>query len=110
MPMPWTILLVSSHLVLAADNIPEFDIGPSCQAAAAAAVSKNRNAETCRADEDHARDTLRQQWANFDAEQKRHCVDLSHSGGSPSYVELLTCLELAQQAAKLPPGDRLESR
>jgi hypothetical protein len=108
--MPWTVLLVSSHLVLAADRVPEFDINPSCQAAAAAAVTQNRSAETCRQDELKARDTLLQEWSGFNAEQKRHCVTLSHSGGGPSYVELLTCLELAQQAAKLPPGIPLEGR
>lgn len=110
MPMPWTVLLVTSHLVLAADKVPEFDIMPSCRAAAAAAISQNRNAETCRADEMKARGTLEQTWSSFDAEQKRHCISLGHSGGSPSYVELLTCLELAQQAAKLPTGDRLRAR
>ena len=39
--------------------------------------------------------------------QQAHCVSLSKVGGSPSYVELLTCLEMAKAAKALPPGDRM---
>jgi hypothetical protein len=30
-------------------------------------------------------------------------------GGGPSYVDLLTCLELAKQVKELPGGDQLDS-
>jgi hypothetical protein len=30
-------------------------------------------------------------------------------GGSPSYVELLTCLEMAKQVKELPAADQLDS-
>jgi hypothetical protein len=32
---------------------------------------------------------------------------MSTLGGSPSYVELLTCLEIAKAASQLPPSDRM---
>jgi hypothetical protein len=30
-------------------------------------------------------------------------------GGGPSYVDLLTCLELAKQVKELPGGDQLDN-
>ena len=33
---------------------------------------------------------------------RQHCTSLTQMGGSPSYVELLTCLQIAEEAAKLP--------
>jgi hypothetical protein len=32
------------------------------------------------------------------------------SGGGPSYVDLLTCLELAKQVKELPGGDQMDNR
>ena len=43
----------------------------------------------------------------FPAEQQR-CTRLTTLGGSPSYVEMLTCLEMAQAAKKLPADDKLQ--
>lgn len=107
MPLPWTAVLMTSHLmILAADKVPEFNVDPSCQAAASAAINMNRNADTCKQDEHTARGTLDKDWGTFEAAQKARCIRLIHSGGSPSYVELLTCLELAKQAAALPKADR----
>ena len=55
-----------------------------------------------------ARDKLAQDWGRYSAGQRAHCVRLSTLGGLPSYVELLTCLELAKAAAELP-DDSMET-
>jgi hypothetical protein len=102
MPLPLIAVLVTSQLALAADSIPKLDTRPSCRAAAAAAIGQTRNAEVCQRDEDAARDKLKQDWSGFTAAQRVHCTSLSRMGGSPSYVELLTCLEMAKAAASLP--------
>jgi hypothetical protein len=54
-----------------------------------------------------ARDKLNDQWGQFTPAQQARCVSLSRLGGNPSYVELLTCLELAKAAKALPPGDHM---
>jgi hypothetical protein len=95
--------------VLAADRVPELNIAPSCHAAATAATVLNRNEDTCKRDETDARGRLDQEWADFTPVQKTRCVSLSTLGGSPSYVELLTCLEMAKAAAALP-ADQLNGR
>ncbi len=90
--------LTSSNVVLVADHVPDLDIAPSCHAAAAAVIG-NRNEESCKRDESDARGKLEQEWGQFSAAQQTHCVKLSTLGGPPSYVELLTCLEMAKAAS-----------
>ena len=96
------VLLAGSQLVLAADQVPALNVEPTCRAAAKAVVNGDRNEDTCKSDENAARGKLDQEWSQFTSAQKAHCVTLSTPGGSPSYVELLTCLEMAQAAAKVP--------
>ena len=107
MPALLPIMLTASHLVLAADRMPEFNIDPACRPAARAAVAPNRDADACKRDELTARDKLKSQWGQYAPAQQEHCAALSKLGGAPSYVELLTCLELAKAAQSLPAGDRM---
>jgi hypothetical protein len=101
------IMLTASHILLVADRVPEFNVDPVCRAAATAEVAPNRNADACKRDELAARSKLNDQWGQYAPAQQAHCVSLSKVGGSPSYVELLTCLEMAKAAKALPPGDRM---
>ena len=57
--------------------------------------------------EQAARDTLAGVWKEFSAGQQQRCTSLVHMGGPPSYVELLTCLEMAKQAKAIPDGDSM---
>jgi hypothetical protein len=109
MPALLPILLTGSFLVLAADHVPDLNIEPSCHAAATAATVLNRNEDTCKRDEHDARGKLDKEWGQFTAIQRERCVSLSSLGGSPSYVELLTCLEMAKAAASLP-ADQLNGK
>jgi hypothetical protein len=79
----------SGHSLLAADAFPEFKIG-SCRQAEAL----SRDAQACFRDEQNAKDTLQQNWKTYDSIQKDHCRRLLKAGGMPSYVELLTCVEM----------------
>lgn len=96
------LMLAGTQVAPAADEVPRFNIGPSCKAAATAAVTASRDENACTADENTALDKLKQDWSHYNVNQRGHCVRLSSLGGSPSYVELLTCLELAKAAAELP--------
>ncbi len=98
MPALLPIILTGSYLVLAADQIPQLNFEPSCRAAAEASTSQDRNADACKRDELTARDKLKEQWGQYTPAQRTRCVSLSRLGGFPSYVELLTCLEMAKDA------------
>ena len=104
-----TILAVSfvglTAGVALADNVPQLNVDQSCRGAGTTGVrsgSAKQDDTACKRDEEQARDKLNQGWADFTANDRAHCVRMSTQGGSPSYVELLTCLELAKQANALP--------
>ena len=105
--------LFGSQIILAADPVPKFNIGPVCRSAVAATATATatttRDAAACERDENSARATIEQGWSQFSAEQRSHCVRLSSLGGSPSYVELLTCLEMAKGAEKIPAAERMDT-
>lgn len=103
--------VVAGHLVIAvSDNVPKLNVEPSCRGAAQVAVPKADGQmpsaaevrETCLGKERDAREQLTRQWKNFTAEHRASCIRSTSAGGTPSYVELLTCLEIAEEARKLP--------
>ena len=74
MPALLPIVLTASHLVLAADSIPKFDLERTCRPAAAAAVLPGRDSAACERDERDARSKLEQDWARYNAAQKSRCA------------------------------------
>jgi hypothetical protein len=96
------MLLATSHLMLAADRVPEFNLDPSCRASTMASGMANRDESSCKKDEGAAHDKLTQDWAQYSPAQKTECVRLTTRGGPPSYVELITCLEMSKGASSLP--------
>src|ERR1019366_3198008 len=109
LPALLPVLLLSSQIVLAADPVPKFDTGPSCRSAGAAAVTPTRDTAACERDEINPRTTLEKEWSQFTPSDQASCARLVTLGGRPSYVELLTCLELAKQVKELP-ADQMDRR
>ena len=77
----------------AADELPAFDIARNCSAETVGAVTGGP--ASCTRDETEAKNQLANRWSSFSASQKKDCVEESSIGGEKSYVELLTCLEMA---------------
>jgi hypothetical protein len=96
----WPIILVAAHSALA--EVPRFDIEPTCRGASVSNSAFKRPQGACERDEQQARDTLRQKWTTFTVAERQRCTTMTEVDGSPSYVELLTCLQTASEAAKLP--------
>ena len=88
---------------------PTLQVGPSCEAAARGAVVLGRNKQACLADETTAQDTLKQNWSKYAASDKNECVGMVKTGGPPSYVELLSCVEILRDARNIRNADPLES-
>ncbi len=97
-----TVILAGSQIALASEQVPQLNIEPTCHSAAMAQPAQDRHEDVCKRDELQARDKLQQEWGQFTGTQRQHCVTLSTLGGSPSYVELLTCLEMAKATADKP--------
>jgi hypothetical protein len=107
MILPLSALLVAVPLVLAAaDRVPTFDVHPSCDGALSTAGA-GRGANVCVRSELAARDELAQKWSQFPVADRAHCVDVTTMTRMPSYVQVLTCLEMARDARQLKsPGER----
>jgi hypothetical protein len=73
------IVLSSQMVVAVADGVPNFDIARSC-------VN----------DEQKAKRQLAGQWSKFPAPSRVSCTSQESIGGTPSYVSLLTCLQMGQ--------------
>ena len=107
--MPFAALAVASSLItVAADNVPTLKVEPSCKAAGVEGVITGRTADSCLNDEKAAREELVKNWATFSGDDKTHCLSMVSTGGSPSYVELLSCLEMSRDAKKIAQGRKLD--
>jgi len=100
-PIP-AMLLAVQLATPAADGVPQFNTEPTCRGAGTASNAVSGAKEVCLKKEKQARDDLARQWAGFPAADRSRCVSSTSSGGIPSYVQLLTCLETAKLVRELP--------
>jgi hypothetical protein len=87
-----------------ADGPPKLNIGSSCDAAAKGAVSAGRDEEACLGDELAAQEMLARNWAEYSRAHKTQCVAMTTQGG-PSYVELISCLDIMRDANAIRKAD-----
>ena len=107
-PIP-AMILAAQFAMPVADRTPQFNIEPTCRGAATASAAIRSDREICVQKENKAREELDQQWTNFPGADRSRCIQSTSAGGIPSYVELLTCLEIAKQARELPKDDGLRA-
>lgn len=94
-------LFVGSYLLAIADGVPAFDAKQTCRGTEAAGIFPGRNLDSCVRSEQAALDQLRKRWPEFPPGDRAECVNLARISGPPSYVELITCLEMRQDARKI---------
>ena len=87
------------------DRVPRFDVARSCEDAQAyTGDDKNLAYRGCMKDENDARAELARKWAHFKPGDRKDCV-AQGAAPVPSYVELLTCLEMSDEAEALYKPD-----
>jgi hypothetical protein len=87
------------------DKVPNFDVARSCQEARAyTGDDKDLAYRGCMKDENDARAELARKWAHFKPGDRSDCV-AQGAAPVPSYVELLTCLEMSEEAEALYNSD-----
>lgn len=91
----------------ATNSVPKLDVAQSCREAQAIAGEDNGlTYKGCMQDETDAQKQLAQKWSKFKAEDRRNCLGQGVAP-LPSYVEILTCLEMYDQASTLyRPADQ----
>jgi hypothetical protein len=89
--LPIAILATLSPIPVS-DTVPAFDMVRECRFEAGSVVDFDR----CSRDEAIALGQLQQAWTKFAGADKNTCVGETTIGGFASYVELLSCLEMAR--------------
>jgi hypothetical protein len=107
MPISFSMIVLGTQLVMTvADGVPKFDIARQCRLDSTQAfdlsAGLNETVKRCVADEQQAMTQLQTQWSQFRESDKAQCTEETNIGGTASYVDLLTCLQLAKEARQLP--------
>jgi hypothetical protein len=89
--LPIAILATLSPVPVS-DTVPKFDIVRECRFEGGSTAEIER----CHQDEAEALEQLKANWAQFTGVDKSTCHSVATIGGFASYVELLTCLEMAR--------------
>jgi hypothetical protein len=96
MPNPVVLMAFGASLVLTvADEFPSFSVEASCKAVEGFGLAIEHTLESCVNDENAAKAELRQKWGSYPAAVRSRCVAETMIG-DPSYVDILTCVQMAQ--------------
>ena len=102
--LPIAILATLSPIAVS-DTVPRFDTVRECRIEGGQSVDVAR----CSRDEAAALRQLREAWAQYGGADRNACTTEATTGDFASYVELLTCLEMAR-AAKSAGNNTREPR
>ncbi len=91
--LPIAIMATLSPVAVS-DTVPKFDVARECRFEAGSTVELDR----CSQDEAAALEQLKANWTLFTGVDKSSCLSVATVAGFASYVELLTCLEMAREA------------
>jgi hypothetical protein len=88
------VIMATLSPVAVSDTVPKFDIARECRFEGGSTVEIQR----CSDDEGDALRELQKAWLQLAGADKRNCIVEATTSGFASYVELLTCLEMARDA------------
>jgi hypothetical protein len=87
------------------DQYPTLNVAPICHGITnqsdLEAGLRSVSFDQCMQAEQVDRETMIKEWSTFSADDRRHCIAEATMGGSSSYTDLLTCLEMARDVRKL---------
>jgi hypothetical protein len=88
-----TLVMLSASIAVA-QQLPTFNLEETCRAAHPLGPEDRDPYQGCMKDEGAARNELQRQWMRFEAGNRDLCAEETRVGGYPSYVEVLTCLQM----------------
>ena len=86
----------------AADGVPRLNVGPTCRPLDPSDKTVQIDTERCLKTEQETREQLVRQWADFPPTDRALCIQTATLTSMASYVDLITCLEMRRDVAKLP--------
>ena len=100
-------ILIAGATQVMAQGIPRFKVELGCQQVSSGPY-KLTTFDNCMENEKSARDDLAKNWETFVASDRRVCLAETSSDGTPSYVELLECLNMARDSRNLNAAGRVD--
>src|SRR5262245_35150598 len=93
-----------------ADGVPNWDLTASCRAAGTAGYSQtpSERSKSCLGSEQRTREELNKNWSTFPAADRIGCV--KSLTFSPTYTELLSCLERRSYVKNLRDGKSADTK
>jgi hypothetical protein len=85
-------------------DAPTLNVQATCRATPAVTLDQQATYDNCMRSENAARDKLNKTWAKMRVDWRSTCLKTTTLGGIPSYVELLTCVEMREAAANGQSG------
>jgi hypothetical protein len=91
--------------VARSDQYPVLNVAPLCHGIVdQSSLQEGLGSVTfdeCMKAEQADRETMIKEWSTFSSDDKTHCLNEATMGGSSSYTDLITCLEMARDVQKL---------
>ena len=98
-------ILIAGATQVTAQGVPSFKVEQGCRQVSSG-PDKLTTFDKCMEDETNARDDLAKTWQTFVESDRRVCLEETTSDGTPSYVELLECLNMARDSRRKMGRDR----
>ena len=95
------VILSAVGLIQVSDKWPDLDIARECRSETQDGLGYDLN--HCIADETEARQQIQDEWETFAVDDRRQCAEETKTTDEGSYVELLTCLEMARDVRRAEP-------
>jgi hypothetical protein len=96
------VIMATLSPIAVSDSVPQFDIVRECRFEGGPVGSFDR----CAQDEAAALSELKTNWEKFGSVDRKICMAATTNGGFVSYVELLTCLEMARDVVRASSNPR----
>jgi hypothetical protein len=92
------VLAVSVAAAAAQSSVPTLNLGMTCNPLDRSDFAIQIDTDRCLKSEHEARQKLAGVWTDYSVADQSLCTQTARMGGIESYVQLLTCLELQQDA------------
>lgn len=107
-----SMAMIGGQLVIpVSDRVPKLNVEATCKATVATdkamGLALPQTYEDCMRDENAAQQELTSVWLSNSNEIRNQCEGEATAGGSDSYVDLLTCMQMADAAKSLSPAPKL---
>jgi hypothetical protein len=105
-------MLASQLVTPASDRVPKLNVEATCKASVATdkemGLALPQSYDDCMRDENAAQQQLLPIWLTSSNELRNQCEGEATGAGMDSYVDLLTCLQMADAAKPLAPATSLK--